>query len=382
MLQCGAGIFACRRASARRGPRPYVRPAPARKPAAGKNARPHTFVTISLDATYSLDRYLSGVGVYSRKILWGVTQAHPDRAFRFCYRPHRFLRSFQDPLPHNASRKILHGGPPGDLFHALNQRVDERARRTVATFHDLFVLTGDYSTPDFRARFADQARSAAANSDLIIAVSQFTANQVRDLLGVDASRIRVIPHGVDPPRDSNPAKREPMVLCVGAIQKRKNIARLVHAFDRMPAGWRLVLAGAVDGFGAEAELRAVENSPRKESIQVTGYVDAKELESLYQRASIFAFPSLDEGFGMPVLEAMSHGVPVITSRRSAVPEVAGDAALLIDPEDAEELSGALARLAENPELRYSLRERGHARALQFTWTDAVARTWAVYQELI
>lgn len=339
-------------------------------------------MTVSLDATYSLGRNLSGVGVYSRKILWGISQAHPEHEFGFCYRPHRFLRSFQDSLPRNASRKILRGTPPGDLFHALNQRVDQPAKRTVATFHDLFVLTGDYSTGDFRTRFADQARSAAGNCDLIIAVSQFTAEQVRNLLQVDGARIRVIPHGVDPPRHIPPPKREPLVLCVGAIQKRKNIARLIQAFNGMPQGWRLILAGAVNGYGAESELRALENSPRKDSIHVTGYVDANELESLYARASIFAFPSLDEGFGMPVLEAMSHGVPVITSRRSALPEVAGNAALLVDPEDTEELAAALTRLAGNPDQRSELGNLGRARAAEFSWSSAAARTWAVYRELI
>jgi glycosyltransferase involved in cell wall biosynthesis len=339
-------------------------------------------VIVSLDATYSLDHNLSGVGVYSRKILWGVSEAHSDHAFRFCYRPHRFLRSFRDSLPRNASRKILHGVPSGDVFHALNQRVDQRARRTVATFHDLFVLTGDYSTPEFRARFTEQARSAAAKSDLIIAVSQFTADQVSDLLKIEKGRIRVIHHGVDPPQNSAPPNREPIVLCVGAIQKRKNIARLVQAFHRMNASWRLILAGAANGFGAETELRSIESSPRKESIQVTGYVDASELESLYRRASIFAFPSLDEGFGMPVLEAMSHGVPVVTSRRSAMPEVAGDAAMLVDPYDTDALAAALLQLAENPGLRGSLAERGRTHALGFTWREAADRTWAVYRELI
>ena len=104
------------------------------------------------------------------------------------------------------------------------------------------------------------------------------------------------------------------------------------------------------------------------------------LEDLYGRARILAFPSLDEGFGMPVLDAMARGVPVVSSRRSAIPEVAGDAALLVDPEDTEELASALNRLADDEALRQDLARKGRERAADFTWESAVERTWNVYQE--
>jgi len=340
-------------------------------------------VLIALDATYSLDRNLSGVGVYSREILFGLGRSHPQDRFLFCYRPHRFLRSFRDPLPRNASRRILRGPPKGDLFHALNQRADAPARRTVTTFHDLFVITGEYSTPEFRARFAEQARQAARRSDLIIAVSRFTANQVEEFLAVEPTRIRVIPHGVDvlPAAGQNTA-RQNLVLFVGAIQRRKNVRGLVRAFERMPASWRLALAGAADGFGAAEELQAVENSPRRSDIEVLGYVTQRELEALYRRARIFVFPSLDEGFGMPVLEAMANSVPVITSQRSALPEVAGDAALLVNPDDPEEIAAALLRLATDEALCEDLARRGRERALQFSWESTLGKTWDVYRELI
>ncbi|HML18547.1 MAG TPA: glycosyltransferase family 1 protein, partial [Bryobacteraceae bacterium] len=294
---------------------------------------------IALDATYSLGRNLSGVGVYSREIMHGLTAAHPEEEFLFCYRPHRFARSYRQTLPANATRRLLIGQPPGDLFHALNQRVDRRARKTVSTFHDLFVLTGEYSTPEFRARFAEQARGAAERSDAIIAVSRFTAEHVENLLGVPVARIRVVPHGVHiPQKIAGIPGRENLVLFVGAIQKRKNVARLIQAFERIPDSWRLALAGAPDGFGAAEELRLIETSPKRNSIDVLGYVSAQELARLYQRASILAFPSLDEGFGMTVLEAMAHGVAVLTSNRSALPEVAGDAALLVDPQDTDAIA--------------------------------------------
>jgi len=339
-------------------------------------------VHVALDATYSLDRNLSGVGVYSREILFGLARSHPQDQFQFCYRPHRFLRSFRDRLPRNAARRLLRGAPHADLFHALNQRVDAPARRTVTTFHDLFVITGEYSTSEFRARFTEQARLAARHSDLIIAISRFTARQVEEFLGVEPSRIRIIPHGVHvPSMERQNTSRQNLVLFVGAIQRRKNVRNLVRAFERMPPSWRLALAGAADGFGAAEELRAVENSPRKADIEVLGYVTAMELEALYRRARIFAFPSLDEGFGMPVLEAMANSVPVITSQRSALPEVAGDAALSVDPDDPEEIAAALVRLASDQALCDDLARRGRERALQFSWESTLAKTWDVYREL-
>jgi glycosyltransferase involved in cell wall biosynthesis len=336
---------------------------------------------IALDATYSLGANLSGIGVYSREILFGLAQSHPEEEFLYCYRSHRFLRSYRERIPKNAFRRLLIGPPPGDLFHALNQRVDTRNRKTVCTFHDLFVLTGDYSSAGFRARFSDQARRAAEQSDLIVAVSRFTADQIEDLLHVPAARIRVIPHGVRIPASSS-ATRENLILFVGAIQRRKNVARLVKAFERMPPNWRLALAGAPDGYGAAEELRAVEESPRRAAIDVLGYVPNHTLERLYQRARIFAFPSLDEGFGMPVLEAMAHGVPTLTSTRSALPEVAGDAALLVDPLETDAIADGLVRLAEDGSLGAGLTRRGLDRARAFPWGSAVEKTWNVYREIL
>jgi O-antigen biosynthesis alpha-1,2-mannosyltransferase len=276
-----------------------------------------------------------------------------------------------------------------DLFHALNQRVDMRpAKKVVSTFHDLFVITGNYSSAAFQQRFIAQAKQAAQNSDLIITVSRFTAGQVESLLNVEPSRIRVIPHGVRMPIPTPHAQREKVILFVGALQVRKNIARLVQAFEAaltsVPAHhhWRLVLAGSPTGYGADLILKRIEESPCRERIEVTGYVSSAALEQLYARAAIFAFPSLDEGFGMPVLEAMAHGVPVVTSNRSSLPEVAGDAALLVDPESTEEISEALMRLTGDASLLESLAQLGHARAALYPWQHAVDSTYSVYRELL
>jgi glycosyltransferase involved in cell wall biosynthesis len=338
---------------------------------------------VALDATYSIGNNLSGVGVYSREILSGLARAHPDTRFQFCYRPHRFLRSFREALPGNCRRFLLQEPAVprrADVFHGLNQRLPTaRPRHTVTTFHDLFVLTGDYSTPEFRRRFAEQARRAAAESDRIIAVSEFTARQVEQLLGVERSHLRVVYHGVRPP-DPPSAPREKIVLHVGALQKRKNVARLVEAFEALPQGWRLALAGSA-GFGSEEILRRIESSRARDRIAVLGYVTAGELAALYSKAMILAFPSLDEGFGIPILEAMAAGVPVVTSNRSALVEVAGDAAALVNPDNVEELAHALTRLAADDLLRESLIRRGLLRAKEFSWPKAVEQTWNVYREL-
>jgi glycosyltransferase involved in cell wall biosynthesis len=341
-------------------------------------------LTIALDATYSIGEALSGVGLYSREILFGLAAAHPEASFQFYYRPHRYFRSWKTRLPSNASRRLLAeplGPRSADLFHGLNQRLPHiRLRRAIATFHDLFVLTGEYSTAEFRERFAAQARDAAARSNAIITVSEFTRSQVVSLLGVEASKVHVVHHGTRVLPEQPPIEREKIILNVGALQTRKNIGRLVEAFEAIDPSWRLVLAGS-SGYGAAEILARIGASPARNRISVAGYVSLEELATLYRRATIFAFPSLDEGFGMPLLEAMVAEVPVITSDRSALPEVAGDAALLVDPLRTESLVHALRELTANEDLRNDLARRGKARAALFTWEKAVGETWRVYREL-
>jgi glycosyltransferase involved in cell wall biosynthesis len=347
-----------------------------------------------LDVTYTLDPSPSGVALYSREIAFGLARAHRDSRFTFYFRPHRYFKSFGMQLPPNARRGFV--PPKGAIFHGLNQRLPRfhwgpASGPAVATFHDLFVLTGEYSTPEFRARFAGQARDAAARADVVIAVSEFTRGQVISLLGVEPARVRVVHHGIRalalPGGDSHgtawPDKtaRQKVILNVGAIQKRKNIARLVEAFEAVDPAWRLVLIGS-NGYGA-AEIHArIAASPARERISVLGYVTTEELAAWYARAMIFAFPSLDEGFGMPVLEAMTAGTPVLTSTRSALPEVAGEAALLADPEDTGALVHALQRLTRDEELRARLSRLGVERARLFTWEKAVDQTWKVYLDLL
>lgn len=338
---------------------------------------------IALDATYSVHPEPSGIAVYSRELLSGLAKAHPDDEFLHYYRPKQFFKSTRASVL-NVHRRILL--PPlmsgrAEIFHALNQRMERRAaKRVLVTFHDLFVLTADYSSADFKARFAGQARRAAELADGIIAVSQFTANQVNQLLRIDPSRIRVVPHGVHLPKISLSRQREKMVLFVGALQSRKNLIRLVNAFESLPGEWKLVLAGSANGYRAGEILDQIHASRCRDRITVAGYVARKELEQLYSRASIFAFPSLEEGFGIPILEAMAYGIPVLTSNSSSLTEVAGEAAITVDPTCSEAIAEALRQLAWDEDMRTQLAEKGRIRAAQFPWERSVRETHAVYKE--
>jgi glycosyltransferase involved in cell wall biosynthesis len=332
---------------------------------------------IGLDATYAVDRQPTGVGVYSRELMAGLARVAADREFHAYVRLHRFRRSLDEPWPPVFHRRPLVDflAPSARVFHGLNQRLPARKRgRFVVTFHDLFVMTAEYSTPEFRARFTQQAREAAERADLAICISDFTAGQVESLLGVERARLRVIPHGVHPaPRSEG---SEPLILHVGAIQQRKNLVRLVEAFERLPDSWRLALVGG-SGYGAEQVMEKIGASPARERILISGYAAPDELEDWYRRARIFAFPSLDEGFGMPILDAMARGLPVVTANRSATVEVAGDAAVLVDPFSVESIHEAMVAAERD---REALVERGLKRALLFSWDESARQTLRVYDE--
>jgi len=356
-------------------------------------------VKIGLDASYSLDRSPSGVGVYSTGIIGALAESFPDDRFGLCYRSNRFFRAMtRRRVARNTSRHLLE--PfflPGlqrrvQLFHGLNQRLPPCSfNATVATFHDLFVMTADYSTPEFRRRFAQIAQQTAEQSDHIIAVSQYTADLVAELLSYPSDQITVVHHGVEriPLIKEEEIRRfrkehdleAPFILHVGAIQKRKNIEDLLAAFERIQAPTRLVLAGA-EGYGAGLILERIEASSAAPRIRRFGYVDRPLLERLYRSADVFAFPSLDEGFGLPILEAMSAGLPVVTSNRSATAEVAGEAALLVNPEDSYDLRIAIEEALEDGPTRRRLIQAGFKREGEFSWTKAAHQTMRVYRRLI
>jgi glycosyltransferase involved in cell wall biosynthesis len=149
----------------------------------------------------------------------------------------------------------------------------------------------------------------------------------------------------------------------------------------MPPDWNLVLAGS-NGYDAEEAFKELAASPCADRVRITGYLPETEIAALYSQASIFAFPSFDEGFGMPVLEAMMAGVPVITSNCSALPEVAGKAAILIDPKTDSELADAMQLLASNEKRREELAALGKIHAARFTWVKAVEATAGLYRHIV
>lgn len=353
---------------------------------------------IGIDAGNSLDRPPTGVAVYARNLLAELARAHADERFAWFYRSNRYLRSFRGKRPPNVRRRLLEdsvlflSAQGLSLFHGLNQRLPRRLRvPSVATFHDLFAMTGEYSTPQFRQRFAHLARETAARADHIVAVSNHTAALVADQLAFPREAITVIHHGVEALDVPAPECRRsvlrdlgvtrPFVLHVGSLQVRKNIERIVSAFESVGESLELVLAGST-GFGSDRIVQRIDESPARSRIRLTGHVGDKARATLYAEAEALVFPSLEEGFGLPVVEAFSAGLPVVASNVSAVAEVAGDAALLVDPLDAEGIAGALERVISDSELRGELRSKGLDRAKRFSWERCAAQTWDVYRSLL
>ena len=354
---------------------------------------------IALDASYGLGSEPSGVAVYCRNLIGELAGGHPEASFLLAYRSNRLTRAFRESKPaRNCTRVVLEGAATrlwagrADLFHGLNQRLPRTPfARTVVTFHDLFVMTGQYSTPEYRQKFTELAKDAAERADRIIAVSDFTADEAARLLGYPRERIATVRHGVEAAPEFGEAEMEafrrdlglegPVLLHVGAIQTRKNCERLVEAFERLQGSPTLLLAGAA-GYEADQTFARIDLSSARDRIRHLGYVGADVRAKLYRAATALAFPSLDEGFGLPVLEAMAAGLPVLTSNRSALPEVAAEAALMVDPFEVDEIAAGLERLLTDEGLRAELSQKGLARAAELTWRQAAEKTWNVYQQVL
>ncbi len=172
----------------------------------------------------------------------------------------------------------------------------------------------------------------------------------------------------------------PFLLHVGSLQLRKNVTRLVAAFEAVEEPVDLVLAGA-RGYAADRIVEQIRNSPAGDRIHLVGHVGDAVRACLYARAEALVFPSLEEGFGLPVIEAFAAGLPVIASNVSAVPEVAGDAAVLVDPLRPAEIAEAIKRVLLSSALRAELRGKGAARVRGMTWQRCARETWTVYKFL-
>lgn len=282
-----------------------------------------------------------------------------------------------------------------DLVHCNTFSIPHfKKAKLVSTMYDLTVITHPECHQKANIeRCLKGIRASVERADHIIAISECTKRDLVNHLGAPEELITVTHLAAGPEysevRDKNALASvrakynlpENYVLFVGSLEPRKNIKTLLKAYSAVSARLRkafpLVIAGAKGWLNSDIPS-LVEGLGIKESVRFTGYIDANDICAVYSGASVFAYPSLYEGFGLPILEAMSCGAPVITSNTSSMPEVAGDAARLIDPLNAEELASALEAVLDNETLRAEMKKKGLARAASFSWDRCARETLGVY----
>lgn len=287
-----------------------------------------------------------------------------------------------------------------NLFHATDFVLPPTlpGTRTLLTVHDLsFVRVPETASPSLKAYLDVVVPRSVKAADHVLADSQATKDDLIALYGVAASKITVLLSGVDARFrrvEDQPARgavrqryqipARPYIFSVGTVQPRKNYARLIQALARLRAAGHdidLVIAGG-RGWLEDPIYAAIQVQKLSEHVHFIGFADDADLPALYSNAACVALPSLYEGFGLPVLEAMACGTPVVTSNLSSLPEVAGDAALLIDPLDVDALVHALERLLTDSALRERMITAGIQRAARFTWERSAAQLSDIYTILL
>jgi len=258
----------------------------------------------------------------------------------------------------------------------------------VVTLHDVgYRHFPDAHTRSQRFYLELSTRWSSFAATQIIAPSQATSTDLAHFYGTPTTKIRVIYEAaevyspeINPRAGQETDRKTPYALYVGTIQPRKNLTRLIDAYARLVErdriGWDLVIAGGLGWLGEQFQAQ-VAGLGLTERIHFPGYVADESLSALFAGALFFAFPSLYEGFGLPVLEAQQMGVAVMTSNNSSLPEVAGDAALLVDPNDVEAIADAMLRLSQDEALRQELIAKGYANVKRFSWEKAARETLAV-----
>ncbi len=364
---------------------------------------------VVVDARPALDPRRTGVGRYADRLIRELPRVDPEAGYTAWYlharglvRPRRFFADVTAPNFREVGTAF-----PARLFEPLASRLGlprlewlvdfdvllatnflppaTASPGVVLVVHDLaherYPETAPHIGPRWRARFEAWLARAAR----VIVPSAAVRRDLVAHHAVDPARVDVVPHGVDvdafrPPGEAVDAVRRRFairgryLLFLGGLEPRKNLGRLVRAFGALQTDATLVLAGGAVRWapGEQDRLRA----GVRERVVFTGYVNDGERAALLAGATALVYPSLHEGFGLPVLEAMAAGTPVLASNVSSLPEVAGDAALLVDPADPDALAAAMARLLEDEGLRGRLREMGWRRAAGFTWEQAARRTAA------
>lgn len=372
---------------------------------------------IGIDYTAAVNQS-AGIGRFVRNLVEAVTEmdsrneyvllhaapnpgcvADPPSAPNVSVRALRFSERFMATLWHRLEVPLpveLVTGPV-DVFHSPDFVLPpvRRAVRLI-TIHDLAFLTyPECAHERLRAYLEYAVPRSAARADYIITDSENTRNDVICLLDRDPDEVFVVPGGVDPmfqpaSADSVAGLREqyqltqPYVLAVGVIEPRKNYPRLIQAFGRLRAQTgvpcQLVIAGGL-GWLSEETLRQAEQSAYPGDVRFVGYVPDRQLPALYTGAEVFAYPSLYEGFGLPVLEAMACGTPVVCANTSSLPEFATDAALLVPPEDPHAIADALETAWMNRSERERLRAAGIRRVQDYTWQQSAERLVQIYERV-
>lgn len=355
---------------------------------------------------------LDGIGVYTTAMLKNLPLAGCQvQGFSFAPTGNRTLRSklsVGKPMSHSFALTSLRDltSPfgeiqmPVDVYHATDYRIVRMSCPIVATLHDAITLKyPEWCSPRLRGLKNFVQKKAAVKADRVIALSHFAVAELVEMFGIDPDRITVVYCGVGaewltaPPAkavdrtlQSNALERG-YFLFVGTLQPRKNIDRIIDAYLALPAALRrsrqLVLVGAV-GWRSEDLINKlkglIQNGER--IVWLNQLTDPEQLRHVYAGAGVFVFPSLYEGFGIPVTEAFASGIPVVTSNTTSLPEVSQGAAVEIDPLSIGAISHAMASLAQDDVLRNRCIAAGRKRAAELTWQRTAEQTVAVYRAAI
>lgn len=325
----------------------------------------------------------------------GVLAQLPASTTTLGYKPWRLSALVSQYL--RIPRDGVYGNPA--LVHATDHLLPHVRAKTVFTLHDLiFEIFPEHHKVYNHLFLKLMMRRFLHAADRIICVSRHTQRDAERLYGIDPAKMTVIYEGADPnyrpatPADAahHAAVREKYrlpdryILHVSTIEPRKNLGRLLQAFGALKGEFpalKLVLVGK-KGWLYEPFFEQLEASGLKEEVIFPGYVAEEDLPAFYQMATVFCFPSVYEGFGLPPLEALSSGCAVVCSNASSLPEVVGEAGLLFNPTDTATLTQALRRLLSDEALRRDLQHRGPIQAQQFSWEQAAEQTLGVYEELL